>query len=62
MAAYFLLYHEATLFNLLQLTMNHESAIKEADDSILDLIRSIIDKIHFLIQWFKIIYKGNILK
>jgi hypothetical protein len=45
------MYHEATVFNLLNLSFEHQNANKEAKDSIMDLLTILIDKFHHLVHW-----------
>lgn len=45
------MYHEATVFNLLNLSFEHEKANNESKDSIIDLLTIVIDKFHHLAQW-----------
>jgi hypothetical protein len=52
LATYFLLYHEATVINLLQVLMYHPSACKEAGDSIIDLINSLSENLVGLVNWY----------
>ncbi|KAJ3302240.1 Zinc finger MYND domain-containing protein 10 [Kappamyces sp. JEL0829] len=51
LALYFILYHEATVVNLLQVLMYHPGACKEAGDAILDLINATAEKIVILVNW-----------
>jgi zinc finger MYND domain-containing protein 10 len=51
MGAYFTLYHEATIVNLLQVILYHPGSCKEAGEAILDLIHYIFNKIQAVQNW-----------
>ncbi|KAI8898464.1 hypothetical protein BC833DRAFT_589766 [Globomyces pollinis-pini] len=48
---YFILYHEATLINLLQIIMMEPRSCQQCPDALLDLVDIIDQKLHSLIHW-----------
>ncbi|KAJ3320456.1 Zinc finger MYND domain-containing protein 10 [Boothiomyces sp. JEL0866] len=51
LTAYFLLFHEATVLNLIQILFFHPHAVKSAGDGVLDLMNLISEKLAALVIW-----------